>query len=69
MPVQRSEVAWFEPGAGARLVIEADEDFRGLLYCGEPIDEPVCAWGPFVMNTREEIAQAYADYQSGRLIV
>ena len=66
--VKAGEVAWFEPGAGDELSIAAAEDFRGLLFAGEPIDEPAVAYGPFVMNTKQEIQQAFIDYQSGRLV-
>jgi redox-sensitive bicupin YhaK (pirin superfamily) len=38
-----------------------------LLLAGRPIGEPVVQYGPFVMNTREQIEQAIADYQSGQL--
>ena len=65
--VKAGEVAWFEPGEGD-LSIEAEEDFRGLLFAGEPIPEPAVAYGPFVMNTEQEIRQAFMDYQSGRLV-
>lgn len=67
-PVSNNQVAWFDPGQGDELSIAASEDFRGLLFAGEPIHEPVAAYGPFVMNTKQEIQQAFMDYQAGRLV-
>jgi redox-sensitive bicupin YhaK (pirin superfamily) len=53
---------------GERVRIEAgDAGARVLLLAGKPLREPVVQYGPFVMNTREEIEQAIADYQSGAL--
>ena len=66
--LNRGEVAWFEPGGGDELCIAARENFRGLLFGAEPIDEAVVAYGPFVMNTKQEIVQAFQDYQAGRLV-
>ncbi len=55
-------------GAGEVVEIEALENSRLLLLAAKPIGEPVVNWGPFVMNTREEIEQAISDYRSGRLV-
>jgi redox-sensitive bicupin YhaK (pirin superfamily) len=66
--LREGDVAWFEPDAGDRITLEARSDCRALLFTGGPIDEPVFAYGPFVMNTRQEIVQAFEDYQAGRLV-
>ena len=54
-------------GDGGSVQVTASEAFDFLLLAGEPIDEPVVSWGPFVMNTREEIVQARDDYLAGRM--
>jgi redox-sensitive bicupin YhaK (pirin superfamily) len=53
-------------GDGDTLSLEAATDAVVLLGHAEPIGEPVVAHGPFVMNTRQEIREAMADYQSGK---
>jgi len=71
-PIHAGQLAVFGPGD--RLTVAADErqDSRTnalevILLGGEPIREPMVHYGPFVMNTRAELQQALADYQSGRL--
>ena len=51
---------------GDQMTLEASEDAVVLLLSGEPIDEPIVGHGPFVMNTEQEIHQAFVDFQSGR---
>ena len=45
-----------------------DEGARFLLVSGKPLGEPIARYGPFVMNTREEIMQALADLQNGTFV-
>jgi quercetin 2,3-dioxygenase len=52
---------------GERVTLYAREDTTLLVLSGEPINEPVVSYGPFVMNTREEIMQAVQDYNAGKM--
>jgi len=51
---------------GESFSIEAQENAIVLILSGEPINEPIAAQGPFVMNTRSELLQAFQDYNSGK---
>lgn len=51
---------------GEHFVLTAQEDSIVLVLSGEPINEPIASYGPFVMNTQKEILQAFDDFNSGK---
>jgi redox-sensitive bicupin YhaK (pirin superfamily) len=55
-----------EAGQESEVTIKAHDRLRVLFYAGRPLHEPIVARGPFVMNTDEEIRQAYRDYTAGK---
>ncbi|MER6947296.1 pirin family protein [Nonomuraea sp. NPDC000554] len=74
-PFQSGQLAVFDgfgnrPGLvtdGESITISAKDTLEVIILGGEPIGEPVAHYGPFVMNTRAELLQAFEDYQAGRL--
>ncbi len=71
-PLHTGQLAVFGPGASVTVAAGTTQDshtpsLEVLMLGGLPIREPVAHYGPFVMNTRAELQQAFADYQAGRL--
>lgn len=54
-------------GDAGELILDSADGARVLLLAGRPLGEPIVQYGPFVMNSREEIDQALRDYRAGRL--
>lgn len=68
-PGQANQVLWLGASGGTRdseIVIRAVTPLKALLIAGEPVREQVVARGPFVMNSEEEIKQAFEDYRTGK---
>ncbi|AMP04067.1 pirin family protein [Collimonas pratensis] len=64
---RESQMVLLDAG-GSKLALEANNDAVVLLLSGEPIDEPIVGHGPFVMNSEEEIVQAFTDFKNGRFV-
>jgi redox-sensitive bicupin YhaK (pirin superfamily) len=64
--VARGELAVLDRQGDDVLVAAGDEPTRLILVAGKPLNEPVAKYGPFVMNTAEQISEAIRDYQAGR---
>jgi redox-sensitive bicupin YhaK (pirin superfamily) len=64
--VSRGQIA-LTNSDGDMISIGTTTDAKLLILAGEPIQEPLAVYGPFVMNTREEILAAFDDFQNGRM--
>ena len=68
-PGRAGQAIWFGPTTGehtSRVTVHADGPLHAVLWAGPPLREPVVARGPFVMNSEEQLVEAYADYRAGR---
>ena len=66
VPQQRMAILKNDAGSDG-VVVAATQDARLLLIAGQPLKEPIAQYGPFVMNTNEEVFQAVRDFQDGKL--
>jgi redox-sensitive bicupin YhaK (pirin superfamily) len=65
-PISRGQVALTNPD-GDSITVSSSTNAKLLILAGAPIHEPLAVYGPFVMNTREEILTAFDDFQNGRM--
>ncbi len=63
---REGQLARPEPSAGDAVHLEATAPAKVLLMAGEPLQEPIVGYGPFVMNNKTQIAEAVRDFNSGR---
>lgn len=68
IPASKKEVLWMRPSVDCKseILIEAQENLKVLVIAGKPLRESVVAQGPFVMNTTEQINEAYLDLRAGK---
>lgn len=64
--VQDSSIVMFAQDGEADIQLEALQDSKFLLLTGQPLNEPIQGYGPFVMNSKDEIIQAFNDFNSGK---
>lgn len=65
-PVADRQMAILANDGSSGVVLEAAEDSRLILVAGQPLNEPIAQYGPFVMNTAEQIEQTLRDYRDGK---
>ena len=71
-PIHKGQLALFGPGGAITVAADAEQESRlsamdVVILGGAPIREPIAWYGPFVMNTKAELLQAFDDYQKGKL--
>jgi redox-sensitive bicupin YhaK (pirin superfamily) len=67
VPRQRMAILANTPGADGVRLQGGPEGARAILVAGQPLNEPIAQYGPFVMNSNDQIFQAVEDFRAGRL--